>query len=113
MRAMFSGGIPGMPPAMGAVARRAAKSARGGKKGKKKPARSGDPRRAAELDRAASAQDQSGQTPASPGTGLGALPEGFPQSLADGLANLPPGLNFPPPAQDNIPAAFKRRDKKK
>ena len=34
------------------------------------------------------------------------------------MANLPPGLNFPSPAQDNIPAAFrgganKRRDKKK
>ncbi len=51
------------------------------------------------------------------GTGLGGLPEGFPESIADGLANLPPGLNFPSPAQDNIPAAFrgnnKRRDKKK
>jgi len=58
MRAMFSGGIPGMPPGMSAMARRAAtKSARGGKKGKKKPARSGDPRRAAELDRAAAAQE--------------------------------------------------------
>ncbi len=56
MKAMFSGGIPGMPPAMGAMARRAgAKSARG-KKGKKKPARSGDPRRAAEIERGAGAQ---------------------------------------------------------
>ena len=48
--------------------------------------------------------------------GLGGLPEGFPESLADGLANLPSGLNFPPPQQGNIPAAFrgnKRRDKKK
>ena len=46
--------------------------------------------------------------------GLAGLPEGFPDSLADGLANL----NFPPPSQGNIPAAFrggnnKRRDKKK
>jgi signal recognition particle subunit SRP54 len=117
MRAMFSGGIPGMPPGMGAMAKRAAaKSARGGKKGKKKPARSGDPRRAAELARGSGAQDEGGGpggAPAGLGTGLGGLPEGFPESLADGLANLPPGLNFPSPAQDNIPAAFKRRDKKK
>jgi len=48
----------------------------------------------------------------------GGLPDGFPESLADGLANLPPGLNFPSPAQDNVPAAFranpnaKRRKKK-
>ncbi|HYB18047.1 MAG TPA: hypothetical protein VEF71_21635, partial [Streptosporangiaceae bacterium] len=46
--------------------------------------------------------------------GLGGLPEGF----ADQLANLPAGLNFPPPSQGNVPAAFrgggaKRRDKKK
>jgi hypothetical protein len=51
------------------------------------------------------------------GTGLGGLPEGFPESIADGLANLPPGLNFPSPGQDNIRAAFrggnKRRDRKK
>jgi signal recognition particle subunit SRP54 len=123
MRAMFSGGIPGMPPGMGAMAKRAAaKSARGGKKGKKKPARSGDPRRAAELARGSGAQDEAGGPPAGGvgglGTGLGGLPEGFPEGIADGLANLPPGLNFPSPAQGNIPAAFrgganKRRDKKK
>ncbi|MGH3284903.1 MAG: signal recognition particle protein, partial [Streptosporangiaceae bacterium] len=110
MRAMFSGGIPGMPPGMAGMARRAAaKSARGGKKGKKKPARSGDPRRAAEIARGAAAQDQAGAA----GLGGVGLPEGFPDAIADGLANLPPGLNFPPPAQDNIPAAFKRRDNKK
>jgi signal recognition particle subunit SRP54 len=131
MRAMFSGGMPGMPPGMGAMARRAAtKSVRGGKKGKKKPSRSGDPRRAGEITRAQGQDNQgqdnqSGGAPAGVGglgTGLGGLPEGFPEgfpeSLADGLANLPPGLNFPSPAQDNIPAAFrggnnKRRDKKK
>src|SRR5271169_5960604 len=128
MRQMMSGGIPGMPPAMGAMARRtAAKSARG-KKGKKKPARSGDPRRAAEIARGAGAQGPAGQGDGAPGGagglgagglgGLGGLPEGFGESIADGLANLPPGLNFPPPAQGNIPAAFrggsnKRRDKKK
>ena len=122
MRAMFSGGIPGMPPGMGAMARRAAtKGSARGKKGKKKPVRSGDPRRAAEIARGAGAQDPAG--PGGPQTappalgGLGGLPEGFPESLADGLANLPPGLNFPPPSQGNIPAAFrggnKRRDKKK
>jgi hypothetical protein len=49
---------------------------------------------------------------------LGGLPEGFSDQLADGLANLPSGLNFPPPSQGNVPAAFrggnpKRRDKKK
>jgi len=103
---------------MGAMAKRAtAKSARGGKKGKKKPARSGDPRRAAELARGSGAQDQAGGPPAGGvsglGTGLGGLPEGFPEGIADGLANLPPGLNFPSPGQDKIPAAFKRRDKKK
>jgi signal recognition particle subunit SRP54 len=129
MKAMFSGGIPGMPPGMGAMARRAgAKSARG-KKGKKKQARSGDPRRAAEIARGASAQGPAGQqpdgTPPGPGgvsglggaAGLGGLPEGFPDSIAEGLANLPPGLNFPSPSPGNIPAAFrggnKRRDKKK
>ena len=86
------------------------------------------PRRAGEITRG-SGQDNQGQdnqgggAPAGLGggglgTGLGGLPEGFPESLADGLANLPPGLNFPSPAQNNIPAAFrggnnKRRDKKK
>jgi signal recognition particle subunit SRP54 len=122
MRAMFSGGIPGMPPAMGAMARRAATKSSRGKKGKKKPARSGDPRRAGEVTRGSGAQGQDNQGGGAPaglgglGTGLGGLPEGFPESLADGLANLPPGLNFPSPAQDNIPAAFrgdKRRDNKK
>ncbi|MGB6583027.1 MAG: hypothetical protein WBF34_34450, partial [Streptosporangiaceae bacterium] len=45
----------------------------------------------------------------------GGLPDGFPESLADGLANLPPGLNFPPapPAQGNIPAAFRGGNKRK
>jgi signal recognition particle subunit SRP54 len=130
MKAAFRGGIPGMPPGMGAMARRAtAKSARG-KKGKKRPARSGDPRRAAEIARGADAQGAGGQQPGGtpPGlggqgglggaAGLGGLPEGFPDSIADGLSNLPPGLNFPPPSPGNIPAAFrggnnKRRDKKK
>ena len=129
MKAMFSGGLPGMPPGMGAMARRAAAKQTRGKKGKKKPARSGDPRRAAEVARGTGAQapaSSGGSTP--PGLssapaglggagGLGALPEGFPESLADGLANLPSGLNFPPPQQGNVPAAFrggnKRRDKKK
>jgi signal recognition particle subunit SRP54 len=143
MRAMFSGGIPGMPPAMGAMARRAATKSARGKKGKKKPSRSGDPRRAGEIARGSGAQgqgnqgqgnqgqgnqgqgnqgpdNQGGGAPAGLGglgTGLGGLPEGFPESIADGLANLPSGLNFPVPAQNNIPAAFrgnnKRRDKKK
>jgi signal recognition particle subunit SRP54 len=133
MKAMFSGAMPGMPPGMGAMARRAAAKQTRGKKGKKKPARSGDPRRAAELARGTGAQAPAGQGPANTGGtppalggapaglggagGLGGLPEGFPESLADGLANLPSGLNFPPPQQGNVPAAFrggnKRRDKKK
>jgi len=124
MKAMFSGGIPGMPamPGMGAARRATAKSTR--KKGKKKPARSGDPRRAAEIARDAGIQEPGragGAIPAELGgagglgpAGLGGLPEGF----ADQLANLPSGLNFPPPSQGNVPAAFrggnaKRRDKKK
>jgi signal recognition particle subunit SRP54 len=123
MKAMFSGGIPGMPPAMTAMARRAAGKQARGKKGKKKPARSGDPRRAAEIARNAGAPGQGGGTQNPPpglggASGLGGLPEGFPEGLAEGLGNLSSGLNFPPPAQDNIPAAFrggnnKRRDKKK
>ncbi|MGD0608913.1 MAG: hypothetical protein ABSA53_35690, partial [Streptosporangiaceae bacterium] len=118
MKAMFSGGMPGMPAMPGM--RAASKSAR--KKGGKKKAapRSGDPRRAAEIARGAAAPGEPG-TPAIPrgfgGLG-GGLPDGFGESLADGLANLPPGLNFPSPAQDNVPAAFranpnaKRRKKK-
>src|SRR5580693_1634029 len=128
MRAMFSGGIPGMPPAMGAMARRAATKSARGKKGKKKPSRSGDPRRAGEIARGSGAQgqdkqsqgnqgpdNQGGGAPAGLGglgTGLGGLPEGFPESIADGLANLPSGLNFPVPAQDNIPAAFRGNNKR-
>jgi hypothetical protein len=116
MRAMFSGGMPGMPPAMGAMARRAATKSARGKTGKKKPARSGDPRRAGEITRGSGAKSQDNQGGGALG-GLGTgLPEGFPESIADGLANLPPGLNFPTPSQGNIPAAFrggnKRRDKK-
>jgi signal recognition particle subunit SRP54 len=132
MKAMFSGGMPGMPamPGMGAARRAATKAARG--KAKKKPARSGDPRRAAEIARGAAAQEPGTQGAANPAgpAGLGGLggfgglpggglPEGFPDSLADGLANLPPGLNFPSPPQQqgNVPAAFrggnpKRRKKK-
>ena len=124
MKAMFSGAMPGMPPGMGAMARRAAKSANRGKKGKKKPVRSGDPRRAAEIARGAQERSAPGAQDAAaalggPG-GLGGLPEGFADSLSEGLAGLQPGLNFPPPSQGqgNIPAAFrggnpKRRDKKK
>ena len=120
MKAMFSGGIPGMPPmpGLGAARRAAGKSAR--KKAKKKAPRSGDPRRAAEIARGAGqGQGAAGNGPGGPGGpgGLGGLPgglpEGFPESLADGLANLPPGLNFPPAAQGNIPAAFRGGNKRK
>jgi signal recognition particle subunit SRP54 len=122
MKAMFSGGIPGMPPmpGMGAARRAAGQKAR--KKTKKKAPRSGDPRRAAEIARGAGGQGPA--TPGDPAGGLGragglgglpagGLPEGFPESLADGLANLPPGLNFPPPSQGNIPAAFRGGNKRK
>ena len=124
---LFRSGIPGMPPmpGLGAAHRAAGKSAR--KKGKKKAPRSGDPRRAAEIARGGGGQDSGGPVgsggPGGGGLGgpgglgglPGGLPEGFPESLADGLANLPPGLNFPPapPAQGNIPAAFRGGNKRK
>jgi hypothetical protein len=105
---------------MGAARRAAGQKAR--KKTKKKAPRSGDPRRAAEIARGAGGQGPA--TPGDPAGGLGragglgglpagGLPEGFPESLADGLANLPPGLNFPPPSQGNIPAAFRGGNKRK
>jgi signal recognition particle subunit SRP54 len=118
MKAVFSGGIPGMPPmpGMGAARRAAGKSPR--KKAKKKAPRSGDPRRAAEIARGAGqgqGQGVQGATANGPGGngpgGLGGLPgglpEGFPENLADELANMPPGLSFPPQPQGNIPAAFR------
>jgi hypothetical protein len=108
---------------MNAMARRAAaKGSARGKKGKKKPARSGDPRRAAEVTPGGGQQGPASQPPAlggagGPGAGgLSGLPQGFPEDLAEGLANLQPGLNFPPPSPGNIPAAFRggnKRDKKK
>ena len=121
MKAMFSGGIPGMPPmpGMGGARRAAGQKARK-KTSKKKAPRSGDPRRAAELARGGG-QGQ-GQDAASGGAGVpgglgglpAGLPEGFPESLADGLANMPPGLNFPPSGpQGNIPAAFRGGNKRK
>src|SRR5207244_2398652 len=69
MKAMFSGGIPGMPPmpGMGGARRAAGKSAR--KKAKKKAPRSGDPRRAAEIARGGGAQG--GTVPGIPGAGDG------------------------------------------
>ena len=103
MKAMFSGGIPGMPPAMGAMARRtAAKSARG-KKGKKKPARSGDPRRAAEIARGAGAQgpaDQGGGAPEPrPGPGASAAWAACPK--ASGEHRRRPGQ---PASRPELPA---------
>ena len=101
---------------MGAARRAATKPAR--KKGgaKKKAPRSGDPRRAAELARGnASAQAGPPDLGAPDFGGLGGLPDGFPDNLAEGLANLPPGLNFPPPqpGNNNIPAAFRGGGKRK
>jgi len=121
MKAMFSGGIPGMPPVpgLGGAARRASKSAR--KKAKKKGPRSGDPRRAAELARGGASQ---GQDPSGPGPGGaaglgnlgdlgGGLPEGLSENLAEQLSKMPSGLNLPPSAQGNIPAAFRGGGKRK
>ena len=121
MKAMFSGGIPGMPPMPGlGAARRAAGRIGPRKKAKKKAPRSGDPRRAAEIARGGAGQGTPGApAPGGPAGGLGGLrgrrrlPEGFPESLADGLANMPPGLNFPPPSQGNIPAAFRGGNKRR
>ena len=125
MRAMFAGGIPGMPGLPGAR-RAAAKNARG-KKGKKRPVRSGNPQRAAEIARGETAQAQAQPGPGPKGIppglggagGLGSLPPGLAEKLAEGLPGLQPGLQFPPsqPGSNNVPAAFradpKRRDKKK
>ncbi|MGH3194377.1 MAG: signal recognition particle protein, partial [Streptosporangiaceae bacterium] len=135
MKAMFSGGIPGMPPVPGLGGARRAPAR---KKAKKKAPRSGDPRRAAEIAQGQGAQGQGAQGQGAQGQGAadprtagpggaggaaglgglgglpgGGLPEGFPESLADGLANLPPGLNFPPPSQGNVPAAFRGGNKRK
>jgi len=118
MKAMFSGGIPGMPavPGLGGAARRAGKSAR--KKAKKKAPRSGDPRRAAELARGGAGQGQDSGGPGQGGLpnlgGLGGgVPEGLSENLAEQLSKMPSGLNFPPPAQGNIPAAFRGGGKRK
>jgi signal recognition particle subunit SRP54 len=121
MKAMFSGGVPGMPPmpGLGGARRTASKSAR--KKGKKKAPRSGDPRRAAELARGGGAQ--SDQAPNGPDQaqggrgnlgGFGGLPEDLTaDKLAEQLSQMPQGLNFPPQAQGNIPAAFRGGGKRK
>ena len=123
MKAMFSGGIPGMPamPGVAGAARRASKSAR--KKTKKKAPRSGDPRRAAELagggqqGQDPKAANGPGQLPAglpNLGGGLGDLPEGLSENLAEQLSKMPSGLNFPPQGpQGNIPAAFRGGGKRK
>jgi signal recognition particle subunit SRP54 len=125
MKAVFGGGgLPGMPPGMGAVARRATKSTR--KKGntKKKAPRSGDPRRAAELARGQGPGGAQDQAPANGPAGLGnlgglggGLPEGLSaENLAEQLSKMPSNLNFPPPnsgPQGNVPAAFRGGGKRK
>jgi len=126
MKAMFGGGIPGMPPmpGLGAARRAAGKPART-TGGKKKAPRSGDPRRAAEIARggpagAGAQPDQGpngpGQAPAGLGNlgGFGGLPEGLSaDDLAEQLSKMPSGLNLPPSAQGNIPAAFRGGGKRK
>jgi signal recognition particle subunit SRP54 len=128
MKAVFGGGgLPGMPPGMGAVARRATKSARKKTNSKKKAPRSGDPRRAAELARGqgqGKVQDQAPANGPGPAAGLGnlgglggGLPEGLSaENLAEQLSKMPSGLNFPPPnqgPQGNVPAAFRGGGKRK
>ncbi len=122
MRAMFAGGIPGMPGLPGAR-RPAGKNARGKKGNKKRPTRSGNPQRAAEIARGEGAPAQGVGPKLPPGLGgapgLGGLPPGLAEQLAEGLPGLQPGLQFPSakPGNNNVPAAFradpKRRDKKK
>jgi len=122
MKAMFSGGIPGMPPmpGIGGARRAAGKSAR--KKTKKKAPRSGDPRRAAELARGGGGGGGGGQDDAAPaglpdpGSFGAGLPEGITEHLAEQLSKMPSGVNFPPPPpgpQGNIPAAFRGGAKRK
>jgi signal recognition particle subunit SRP54 len=125
MKAVFGGGgLPGMPPGMGAVARRATKSARKKTNSKKKAPRSGDPRRAAELARGQGPGKVQDQAPANGPAGLGnlgglggGLPEGLSaENLAEQLSKMPSGLNFPPPnqgPQGNVPAAFRGGGKRK
>jgi len=102
--------MPGMPGMAGA-ARRASKSAR--KKTRKKGPRSGDPRRAGERASGGGQQDQAVNGPGqAPGLGnlggLGGLPEGISEDLAEQLSKMPSGLSFPPQGpQGNIPAAFR------
>jgi signal recognition particle subunit SRP54 len=127
MKAVFGGGLPGLPPGMAGMARRASKSARKKGSSKKKAPRSGDPRRAAELARGGGQrQDQAsanGPVPGGPGGlgnlgGLGGgLPEGLTaENLAEQLSKMPANLNFPPPnqgPQGNVPAAFRGGGKRK
>src|SRR5262249_40250064 len=120
MKAVFGGGgLPGMPPGMAGMARRANKSARKKAANKKKAPRSGNPARAAELARGGGQrQDQApANGPGGPGGlgnlgGLGGgLPEGLSaENLAEQLSKMPSNLNFPPPnqgPQGNVPAAFR------
>jgi signal recognition particle subunit SRP54 len=128
MKAVFGGGgLPGMPPGMAGMARRANKSARKKASSKKKAPRSGDPRRAAELARGGGGGGQrQDQAPANgPGPGglgnLGGLGGGLPEglsaeNLAEQLSKMPANLNFPPPnqgPQGNVPAAFRGGGKRK
>ncbi len=126
MKAVFGGGgIPGMPPGMGAVARRASKSARKKANTKKKAPRSGNPARAAELARGGGKpQDQAPANGPGSASGLGnlgglggGLPEGLTaENLAEQLSKMPSNLNFPPPnsgPQGNVPAAFRGGGKRK
>ncbi|HET9971121.1 MAG TPA: signal recognition particle protein [Streptosporangiaceae bacterium] len=126
MKAVFGGGLPGMPPGMAGMARRANKSARKKAASKKKAPRSGNPARAAELARGGGQrQDQAAANGPGQGAGglgnLGGLGGGLPEgltaeNLAEQLSKMPSDLNFPPPnqgPQGNIPAAFRGGGKRK
>ena len=115
MKAMFSGGMPGMPPRHGRQARRAAAKSAGPQEGgkKKRPAaatRGGPPSSPAAPQAAA----RPGRRPRTLGRHLGGLPEGLPASLADAAGQAcQPGLNFPAPPAGQHPGRLPRRDKRK
>ena len=125
MKAMFSGGMPGMPrcPAW-APARRAAKSAaqEGQEEGRAAQRRPAARRR----DRARRRRPGAGRRGRRPG---GERPETLaarrprraarrpagrlPRSLADGPAGLPPWAELPARQQGNVPAAFRGGNNKR
>jgi signal recognition particle subunit SRP54 len=110
MKAMFSGGIPGMPPIPGA--RRAVKAAaknsrKKGKKGGGRPQRAGAGGQGRPAPGASAIQGPGAAAPGLGGAGLGGLPSDF--DLSESLA----ALQDLPQQPGNIPAAFRGKPKKK